>query len=120
MTYLLATAGVGILVSLGAAFLTRRRWLGTLAGIFLVLGLLAAADLLAWQWQASQPICVVSETGAVLKRIPEPGARDWLRLASGTSLRLVGRTREFILVETAYGIKGWVDRSALYLPAGQE
>lgn len=64
--------------------------------------------------QAEAPRAVISEAGAALRKIPDQEATEWLVLAPGTTLARAGKAGEFILVETAFGIQGWVPASSLY------
>jgi SH3-like domain-containing protein len=81
----------------------------------LLVAALAGGTLLYGFQQRNLPVAVVAETGTVLKRIPEQRARDWLRLPSGTTVRVAATHQGWLLVETAFGGKGWVERSAVYL-----
>lgn len=63
----------------------------------------------------SRPAGVVRAGGAVVRRIPGMGASPWLEFDEGTCLLVLNRTGDFYLIETGYGLKGWVEVSALFL-----
>lgn len=116
--FLVAGLAVFLILGLGgfAVFVWRRnlRWL--LAGFVLVAcGAVVAGGLWLDRWQRELPVGVVSETGTMMRRIPEARSREWLQLASGTSVRIEAEYQGYLLVETAFGSKGWVERSSLYL-----
>ena len=60
-------------------------------------------------WYDAIPKGVIGSAGAEVWRIPDSTARNWLELAPGTSVRIGSEADGFKLVETGYGIKGWIE-----------
>ena len=57
---------------------------------------------------------MATERGVILydetamRKIPDERASGWRSLVAGTSVAVQGLSDGFILVETGYGLKGWV------------
>lgn len=64
--------------------------------------------------QADDKIAIVGETGGALRKVPDSDADEWLVLAKGTSVHPSVKSEGFYLVETSFGIKGWIDRNRIY------
>lgn len=113
---LLFPAAGGALLLAGAALLAnRRRRLGGIAafGLFLTAGLGAVGLLAADLAQIAEPVAVISETGGAVRKIPVRAAAEWITLPGGTTVRARAHAGVFWLVETSYGVKGWLDASSL-------
>ncbi|MDR1317702.1 MAG: BatD family protein [Spirochaetales bacterium] len=68
-------------------------------------------------WQAAvrgRDWGVVRQGGASMRKIPLPGASEWIQLAEGSSLDIESRSGDFILVSTGSGIRGWIDEKNLW------
>lgn len=65
------------------------------------------------------PYAVVKEDSQALRKIPGPLGTDWVKLPSGTSLGIVAREDDYVLVATGYGLQGWLPESSLHI-AGEE
>ncbi|MDR1626012.1 MAG: tetratricopeptide repeat protein [Spirochaetia bacterium] len=81
--------------------------------------LLAAAGFSAGgiAWQSAlrgRDWAVVMGGGASMRKIPLPGASEWIRLAEGTALDIESRSGNFALVSTGSGIRGWIEEDTLW------
>ncbi|MEZ4321930.1 MAG: hypothetical protein R3F61_30945 [Myxococcota bacterium] len=107
---------------LGSAGLVARRrrkeglrtpWVGAqLLGIALV-------ALSSWGWwvQTSMPIAVVVDAPAVARATPDIQAEKRLTLQPGAEVAVVKEMRDFLLIETGEGDRGWVpDGAVLRVP----
>jgi tetratricopeptide (TPR) repeat protein len=68
-------------------------------------------------WQAAsrgRDWAVVTRGGASMRKIPLPGASEWIRLAEGTALDVESRSGNFALISTGSGIRGWIDENTLW------
>lgn len=65
--------------------------------------------------KAEAVVSAESGAGEVLK-IPENNASVWLELPAGTTVLLKDRSGAFVLVQTSYGIEGWVRHEGLIKP----
>ncbi len=63
--------------------------------------------------QRIQPMAVVGEREAGLRRIPEEAAQTWLMLDPGTAVLPLTTRDEFVLIRTGYGIDGWIPMDQL-------
>ena len=81
---------------------------------------LGAGGLLAHGWLVRrEPIAVVAED-LVTRRIPRESAQEWIELPEGLAVTLTQASGEFRLVETAYGVEGWVYADQLLYPNSGE
>jgi tetratricopeptide (TPR) repeat protein len=100
----------------GAFFYRRRR-----VQLLILLVLLAAFTLvsaglhLALESRENRVQGVVAAKTAELKMIPRERANNRLRLPEGTSLYVLGEDHGFLLVETGFGFKGWVEKKVLLI-----
>ncbi len=114
----LTISSIVLLSLISLAFLLKRR--GKKAGFWVFVMLCAMlwmvnAGLLFMQLQQkNSQVAVLWEPGGFLRKIPEASSTAWLQLAGGTSVTVLARSDDFLLIETAYGIRGWIDRTALY------
>lgn len=65
------------------------------------------------QWQSAQVDGVVGPSDGPIKRVPGDLAEEWLTLKRGTTVKALGASGEFVLVQTGYGLEGWVRKSFL-------
>ena len=97
-----------------AYFLMARR-----AGTLLVATLCLMAFLGVGGWFAAtligqrQPQVVVRAQAESLRRIPEAGATKWLALSEGSVLMVRDSFDQYLLVETGYGLMGWLHRESV-------
>lgn len=105
--------GAGVAVSL---FLLQRKagWV-ILLGLCAVLAVGSAGGLLYTLAARSVRTAVVAEPHTELRKIPVDSASHWLDLSQGTAVRVLGEAGAYDLIETGYGIKGWVKRGGLLL-----
>jgi tetratricopeptide (TPR) repeat protein len=100
----------------GALFLRRRR-----VQVLILLVLLVTAALVSLGFylnlrsRVQQSVGVVTAGAAELKMIPRIHAHSRLRLAEGTSLYVLGEDEQFVLVETGFGFKGWIEKQSLLI-----
>lgn len=111
----LATAVFLTLAGLFLVLSRRYRSVGLISfSVLMLAGLLSAGAWTLGIFQINADVGIVSETGGVIRKIPDRNAAEWLTLKGGTSVLTLATTGNFFLVETAYGVKGWLDRSVLY------
>jgi hypothetical protein len=60
-----------------------------------------------------QPVAVVMGEAGALRRIPQAAASTWLTLPEGTSVRVLGVSGHYVLVETGYDVQGWIPETAI-------
>ena len=60
----------------------------------------------------NRPLAILKEEGLV-KKIPEEIGSKWLILPEGTSVSFKKEEGDYILVNTAYGLEGWVLKNQL-------
>jgi len=60
-----------------------------------------------------QPVAVVMGDAGQLRRIPQAAASTWLTLPEGTSVRVLGASGLYVLVETGYDVQGWIAETAI-------
>ncbi|MFP4444557.1 MAG: hypothetical protein ACLFST_15665, partial [Spirochaetia bacterium] len=69
---------------------------------------------------------IISGETASWRKIPEMDADKWLVLDEGTAIKVKTRTDGFYLVETRFGIEGWIEAGSFFwgkkdiLPRGDE
>lgn len=54
-----------------------------------------------------------------IRKIPEEGASPWIALPEGTAVRMIRSYDGFVLIQTAYGLEGWVPRDDLIVLNGE-
>jgi hypothetical protein len=102
-------------LSFGVVFRLKRGSLFILSAL-LLLALLGAIGMFFYSMsERDRDIAVVAHEGASLKRIPLDKAREWISLKEGTSLRVSGSAKGYLLVKTGLGLEGWVGRGSLLL-----
>ncbi|MDC7234522.1 MAG: hypothetical protein PQJ58_14915 [Spirochaetales bacterium] len=69
--------------------------------------LLSASGLIRSHWLLSRNEAVV-RFDVALRKIPEMGGTDWIRIKEGTSVELVSYHKSFALIRSAYGLEGWI------------
>ncbi len=57
---------------------------------------------------------IVGPETTALRKIPEPDAAKWLVLDEGTAINIKSQAEDFFLVETTYGIEGWLERDDFF------
>ncbi len=111
---LLVATGLALLLAGLNRWFRSWRWWPVLV-VLVGLGAVSLVLLVADSAQRQDLRAVVSDATTIVKRIPDTKARDWLQLPSGTSVRVMARSGEFVQIETPFGIRGWVFQSALFL-----
>ena len=97
----------------GLLLLKRRAGWVILLGLCAVLALGSASGLLYTVAARSVKTAVVAENRTEMKKIPVDSASHWLDLSRGMAVRIMGGSGDYDLIETGYGIKGWVRKEAL-------
>jgi hypothetical protein len=57
---------------------------------------------------------IINNETASLRKIPETDAEKWLVLDEGTAISVKTRTDGFYLVETRFGIEGWLEEDSFF------
>ncbi len=102
----------GGMIALAYCFLRKSSVPVTLFLIFISLSLFAGIELGRMSFYLSRPLAVLKEEGMV-KKIPEEIGSKWLTLPEGTSVSFKKEEGDYILVNTAYGLEGWVLKEQL-------
>ena len=63
---------------------------------------------------------VVVRGAETLKKIPDDLASDWMQLPEGTAVLVRATYRTNVLVETGYGLEGWLPESSLRFTGGRK
>ncbi len=56
---------------------------------------------------------VIGPKSVELRKIPLPSSSEWLFLEEGTAVEVEGVSGDYLLVKTAFGVEGWVEKSRL-------
>ena len=81
---------------------------------FAVLGTLAAGILLTGAESArNEPDAVVGLADGPIRKVPGDLAETWMTLKAGTVVRVLGSSDQWVLVQTGYGLEGWVKKTGL-------
>ena len=112
LTFLLSLNAT--LISLAYCFLKKSSWPVILFSILLPLSLLSGGELFRTAWTLNRPLAVL-EKRSVVKKIPEAIGSDWLSLPSAASVEYKKEVGEYILINTSYGLEGWVLKDNLLL-----
>jgi tetratricopeptide (TPR) repeat protein len=116
LPYYLAACLSNLAFAAGALFIRRRRVQLLILVVLLAAGaLISLGSYLALESRERRPVGVVAAAAAELKTIPRAGAQSRLELAEGTSLYVLGEDERFMLVETSFGFKGWVQKRMLLI-----
>jgi hypothetical protein len=62
---------------------------------------------------------VVGPVDGPLKKVPGTLAEKWMSLRAGTVVKILGSTESDVLVQTGYGLEGWLQASDLLLIGSQ-
>jgi len=65
------------------------------------------------QLQLNEQIGIITVSSAMLKKIPLSTSKTWVTLKEGASLKVLGKAKEYLLVKTGRGIKGWIKESSV-------
>ena len=87
-------------------------WLPPLAVAILVsaaLGVLAAGS----ETARYEPDAVVGLSDGPIRKVPGDLAETWMTLKAGTVVKVQGASERWVLVQTGYGLEGWVEASGL-------
>jgi tetratricopeptide (TPR) repeat protein len=116
-----------MIVLLSAGFIAAAIYLMKRKGIYIVLfllGLLLSAGSCGGLVQTAvknrSSAAIVYGQPAEVRKIPSITAASWLELPAGYSLRILDSTGDFYLIQTAYGLSGWVERAMLLPDADEE
>jgi hypothetical protein len=64
--------------------------------------------------QRSDTTGIIGPGPGSLRKIPRASSDEWFPLKAGTAVRIIAETGEFYLIETGYGIQGWITRENLF------
>jgi hypothetical protein len=88
------------------------RWLAPLA-----LAILASAALgvfvVGAETARREPDAVVGLADGPIRKVPGALAETWMTLKAGTVVRVQGASERWVLVQTGYGLEGWVEAAGL-------
>ncbi|MGL1892341.1 MAG: BatD family protein [Spirochaetaceae bacterium] len=56
---------------------------------------------------------VIDNGGALLTKVPSQNALDWMTLGEGHCVYIIGDWESKYLIETEYGLQGWVEKDSL-------
>jgi tetratricopeptide (TPR) repeat protein len=116
LPYALAACFSNLAFIAGALFYRRRRvQLLILLVLLVTVALVSLGLYLTLRSRERQSVGVVDAATAELKVIPRSNAGSRLQLAEGTSLHVLGEDEGFVLVETGFGFKGWVEQRVLLI-----
>jgi hypothetical protein len=62
----------------------------------------------------------VGNEGGRIRKIPQSSSQVWLVLKPGTELREKAVSGDHVLVETPYGIQGWIEEAQLLHGPGRD
>lgn len=68
---------------------------------------------------AKTDTAVVSTGGGNLKKVPGELGGEWMTLQEGTSLRILSRSGNSLLIRTGYGLEGWLPEKQLLFLHGE-
>lgn len=107
--------GINVSLVLFGFWINRRKFNVLSLAVGTLVGALASGvvytNLLDYQ---EGPAGVIGITLGNLRRVPGEKAENWMTLAGGTSVRILGSNHGFSLIQTGYGLEGWVaDREIL-------
>ena len=115
----------GMIVFFSAGFLAATVYLVKRKGLCIVLFLLgllfaagSCAGLVYTAIQNGRTAAIVYGSPAAVRKIPSRDANIWLEFPAGYSLRVLESSGDFYLVQTSYGLTGWVEQRSL-LPDGE-
>lgn len=81
---------------------------------FFILGLFCLVSGAALIWVDSKNSIdagVITSDGAELVKVPNEMALKWMKLKAGSCVYIKGEWKEDFLIETEYGLQGWVNKS---------
>ncbi len=109
-----------MIVFLSAGFIAAVMYLMKRKGVYIVLFLLgfllsagSCVGLVSTAVINGRDTAIVYGEPAEVRKIPSLTAVSWLELPIAYSLRILDATGDFYLIQTAYGLTGWVERSKL-------
>ena len=56
---------------------------------------------------------VVGLSDGPIRKVPGELAETWMTLKAGTVVKIQGRTEHWVLIQTGYGLEGWVQETGL-------
>jgi len=56
---------------------------------------------------------IISSGGANLTKVPNERALKWMTLGEGNCVYIKGEWKDEYLIETEYGLQGWVSKNSL-------
>ena len=56
---------------------------------------------------------IISSGGATLTKVPNERALEWITLGEGNCVYIKGEWEEEYLIETEYGLQGWISKDSL-------
>ena len=79
------------------------------------LALAAAGGLVYASFKRAEVTGVVASAGTEMTKIPFPAAGKWMELPEGMAVYVEDRVPGYYLVQTAYGLRGWVEQKDLLI-----
>lgn len=103
---------VNLFFALGGLFLFKRNGVVVILLLLMFAGVLGSgAGLLGSALSRDRRVGIVMDDREGLKKIPMDSAEEWLSIEEGTAVRVEQFFSDYVLVETGYGIKGWIGKS---------
>lgn len=87
-------------------------WLPPLALAILVSAALGVF-VIGSQTARYEPDAVVGLSDGAIRKVPGDLAETWMTLKAGTVVKVQGASERWVLVQTGYGLEGWVEASGL-------
>lgn len=75
--------------------------------------LVSGAFLLGAEGARTEPDAVIGLADGPIRKVPGELAETWMTLKAGTVVKVQGTSDRWVLVQTGYGLEGWVEDSGL-------
>lgn len=95
----------------------RTGWLTPLA-LVLVLSVVLGVFVVSAETARTEPDAVIGLADGPIRKVPGDLAETWMTLKAGTVVQVQGASDRWVLVQTGYGLEGWVEASSLLPLAG--
>jgi hypothetical protein len=92
------------------------RWLAPVTGAFLAV-VVSLVFLVGAANARTEADAVVGLADGPIRKVPGDLAETWMTLKAGTVVKVQGASDRWVLVQTGYGLEGWVEQSGI-LPMG--
>jgi hypothetical protein len=105
---------VNFFFALAGLFLFKRNGVVVILLLLMVAGILGStAGLIGSAASREKRVGIVMDGREGLKKIPMDSAEEWFSIEEGTAVQVMQFYSNYILVETGYGIKGWIGKMNL-------